>query len=558
MSFTRLAFPVLVALLLAVPVHGQLVLFAGSVQKPFQKKGAKGKKGDAGLPMCGLPDSKIAPNLCAVKYRVSTTSPECQAFFDQGLGYYYSYVWHEAARSFETAAKHDPDCAMAWWGLSRALERYGKGNQAEALKKAQALLPRCSHRENLLITARLQEKGMLPGVGDTEARRKAAVQTIDTLLALYDDDEEGWYYRAQLAGGAGLFGGQVSAVPYYKALLRLNPLHPGANHELVHFYENFKRPALGMPYADKYIESSPGIPHAWHMQAHLATRLGRWDKTTDRSTRAVELHREYQKTMKVTPGQDAQFSHHLETLMLGLTHDGRFAEARKIKQECEGHKFQHKMLWFRLHVAERAWDDALHVAEQFRKSDKLTYSYLKALVYLRNGQTERAAPEVAVLQQAYLDKRQDKSLEARLWETQGMLMCLQGQVDGGLKLLAKTVERTKDDYRHHAWGNGAYYMEWWGAGALAANRLDVAEEAFLEALAHDPGSVRGALGMQVVCERQGRTEEATRFTELAAHCWRRASPSNLAAELASLRGGDLVSTRPVSPTTPKQKIEGQR
>ena len=312
-----------------------------------------------------------------------------------------------------------------------------------------------------------------------------------------------------------------------------------------------------MPHADKYIESSPGIPHAWHMQAHLATRLGRWDKTTDRSTRAVELHRAYQKTMQVTPSQDSQFNHQLETLMLGLTHDGRFEEARKLQAECEGYKIYHKLPWFRLHLAERAWDDALKIAEQFRKSDKITYSYMAALVYLGKGDWERAAPEVAVLQQAYQDKRHDKTLEARLWETQGLLMCAQGQGDGGLKLLAKVVERTKNDYRHHAWGNGAVNMEWWGAGALLANQLDVAEEAFLEALAHDSGSVRGALGMQVVCERQGRTEEAARFAELAARCWRRANPSSLAAELAELRGRDLVSGGPVQSAPAKQKTEEQ-
>src|SRR5262249_27405276 len=158
-------------------------------------------------------------------------------------------------------------------------ERYGKSNQIEALKKAKDLLPRVSDRERLLITSRLEEKGMVAGAGDPEARKKAAIKTLDTLLALYEDDEEGWDARGQLAGGSGLFGGQVSSVPFYKSLLRINPLHPGANHELVHFYENFKRPALGWPYAEKYIESSPGIPHAFHMQAHLGMRIGRWNKT---------------------------------------------------------------------------------------------------------------------------------------------------------------------------------------------------------------------------------------------------------------------------------------
>ena len=107
---------------------------------------------------------------------------------------------------------------------------------------------------------------------------------------------------------------------------------------------------------------------------------------------------------------------------------------------------------------------------------------------------------------------------------------MQGGADGGLKLLAKIVDKTKDDFRHHAWGHGAYYMEAWGEAALKAGRLDVAEEAFLEALAHDWGSVRGALGMQVVCEREGRTEEALRFAELASRCWprRRRLPANRA------------------------------
>jgi tetratricopeptide (TPR) repeat protein len=505
-----------------------------STQKPLAE--AKPEK----LPLCGLPPAKLIPNLCLLKYRISTRSPECQAHFDQGLGYFYSYVWMEAARSFETAVKHDPDCAIAWWALSRALERYGRGNQADALKKAQELLPKASHRESLLITARLQEKGMWPGVGDAEARKKAAITTIDTLLALYDDDEEGWYYRAQLAGGSGLFGGQVSAVPYYKSLLRVNPLHPGANHELVHFYENFKRPALGWIYAENYIQSSPGLPHAFHMQAHLAMRLGRWDKTTDRSLRAIELQREYHRVMDVKPSQDWQYAHHLETLMQALTHDGRFQEARKIKEECERHKIQHKLHWHRLHLAERQWDDAIQIAEQFRKTDKVTCSYLLALVHLKKGDVERAAPEVHVLRQAYENRRTDKTLELRLWETLGLFQCLRGEVDAGLKLLAKAVERTKDDYRHHAWGQGAYYMEAWGIAALLTGKYDVAEEAFLESLAHDPGCVRAALGMQVLCERTGRSEEALRFADLAQRCWRRADPGRLQAELDALRCEDFI------------------
>ncbi len=503
--------------------------------QPCAYPGDVKRKLDNRLPLSGLAPSKIVPDLCLVRYRVSTSSPECQAFFDQGLGYFYSYVWMEAARSFETATQYDPHCALAWWGLSRALERWGRGDATRALLKAEELKAHASHREQQLIRTSMLEKGQAPDAGDGEERKKKAIATLDNMLALYDDDEEGWYFRAQLSGGAGGFGGQVSAVPLYKALLRVNPLHPGANHELVHFYENYHRPALGWVYAENYIQSSPGIPHPFHMQAHLATRLGRWDKTSDRSARAIELERAYHKLMNVKPSEDSQFAHHLEVLLLSLTHDGRFREARVIEQEGKSSGYKPWVPWFRLHLAERAWPEALQIVEQLRKTEKSKASYLAALVYLKQGQASRALPEVEVLQHAFADNKNDKNLEYWLWEAQGLYLCQTGSPDVGLKLLAKAVERSKNDYGHHAWGNGAYFMEAWGIAALQTGRAAVAEEAFLEALAHDPGSVRAALGLQVLCEEQGRSEEAERYADLARRCWARADAGCLETELAALR-----------------------
>jgi hypothetical protein len=88
------------------------------------------------MPITGLAPAKVFPNLCLLKYRVSTNSPECQTYFDQGLGFFYSYTWMEAARSFEMATKFDPNCAMAWWGLSRACESWASGAHDDAGRKA--------------------------------------------------------------------------------------------------------------------------------------------------------------------------------------------------------------------------------------------------------------------------------------------------------------------------------------------------------------------------------------------------------------------------------------
>src|SRR4051812_20547508 len=106
------------------PVSGILVaaLLVGGILPPRTTKPVK-------MPMTDLPPAILVRDLCSVKYRITTDSPQCQAYFDQGLGYFYSYVWMEAARSFETATKHDPNCAMSWWGLSRSMERWGKSKQ---------------------------------------------------------------------------------------------------------------------------------------------------------------------------------------------------------------------------------------------------------------------------------------------------------------------------------------------------------------------------------------------------------------------------------------------
>ncbi len=496
------------------------------------------------LPLTGLSPARLVADLCVYHYPVSTRSPECQAFCDQGFGYFYSYVWMEAARCFETALGYDPDCAYAWLGLHRALEKWGKAARPAAgpflaaagsawqprlpdrfakapadyaLDAARRLMPKANHREQLLIQARLQEKGMWPGVGPDE-RKKKAQASLDELVTLYEDDEEGWFWRAQIADGPN------AAAPIYKALLRLDPLHPGANHELVHFFENVRRPALGWPYAEGYMKSSPGVPHAFHMQAHLAMRVGKWQHTTDWSWRAIELERAYHKFLDVKPADDFQFSHHLETLTRALVHDGRFAEAKQIKAEAQGYGYHYRPEWFRMAVTEKDWAEAQKVVDFYRKSDKPAAAYHAAVVALEQGDTSRAAAEVDVLRQAVQSKKGNRAQELRLWEVQGRLMCQTGQGEAGVKLLRRAVEKTKDDYSHHSWGGGAYYMEVWGVAALEAGLAAEADEAFQEALAHDAGSVRGALGMWALCARLGRAEEAERYLKVARRCWAKADP----------------------------------
>src|SRR6266481_6200847 len=63
----------------------------------------------------------IMTGLGSLHHPVSTTKPEAQRFFDQGLSLVFAFNHDEAVRSFKRAAELDPQMAMAWWGVALAL-----------------------------------------------------------------------------------------------------------------------------------------------------------------------------------------------------------------------------------------------------------------------------------------------------------------------------------------------------------------------------------------------------------------------------------------------------
>lgn len=63
----------------------------------------------------------LLPDLGTHRRMVTTTSPEAQKFFDQGLALTYGFNHDEAARSYARAAEIDPLCAMCFWGVAYTL-----------------------------------------------------------------------------------------------------------------------------------------------------------------------------------------------------------------------------------------------------------------------------------------------------------------------------------------------------------------------------------------------------------------------------------------------------
>jgi len=122
--------------------------------------------------------------------RVTTSSPGAQKYYDQGLAYLHSYVWIEAARSFNQALRLDPKMAMAYVGLSRTYSGLTDPKAArEALQKAQALAVSVEEWERHRIQLRAQQLEAIDDI-DNKARLEAYLKAIDTELAQRPNDIE--------------------------------------------------------------------------------------------------------------------------------------------------------------------------------------------------------------------------------------------------------------------------------------------------------------------------------------------------------------------------------
>ena len=111
------------------------------------------------IAIAGLGNSSIA---------ITTSGPEAQRWFNQGLNELHDFWDYESARAFEQSIRVDPNCAMCYWGLYKAEAFRGEndGYAAAALKQAEKLAKHATPAEKLYIQAAKEEEK------ETEAEAK--------------------------------------------------------------------------------------------------------------------------------------------------------------------------------------------------------------------------------------------------------------------------------------------------------------------------------------------------------------------------------------------------
>ena len=278
---------------------------------------------------------------------VSTSNPEAQEFFDQGLRLIYDFNHDEAARSFQRAAELDPKLAMAYWGIAEAVgpnyndpaseNRFKEAH--EAIQKAVDLSANASPAEQAYIQAMAKRFPADPKA-DLKKSAENYHDAMREVAKKYPDDLDAATLFAESGMNLHPWGlwhvdgtpeaGTEEIVVTLESVIRRDPNHLGAIHYYIHATEASPNPQRALAYADKLAAMAPNAGHIVHMPAHVYIRTGDYEAAVKTNEEAAAVDRAY---IKATGAQGIYpmmyYSHNLHFIAMCASMNGNYAEAKK-------------------------------------------------------------------------------------------------------------------------------------------------------------------------------------------------------------------------------------
>ncbi len=246
---------------------------------------------------------------------VSTTKPEAQKFFDQGLSFVYAFNHDGAIRSFTRAAKLDPQMAMAYWGIALALgpninldvDPDREKAAYEATQRALSLAAMVPENERAYIEA-LSRRYSIDPKADLKKLAVDYKNAMGELVKRYPDDLDAATLYAESAMNLRPWKfwssdgkpaeGTEEIVATLESVLRRDPNHIGAIHYYIHAVEASSYPERALAYAPKLPSLAPDAGHLVHMPAHI------YERTGDYQSAALSKHlRAYRRLPVGSPQQ---------------------------------------------------------------------------------------------------------------------------------------------------------------------------------------------------------------------------------------------------------------
>lgn len=528
--------------------------------------GAEGENMIIGMLLAGLlaqnpkVEIPLAKGLGSYSRKVATASPRAQKYFDQGLAYLYGFNLGASLRSFREAARLDPHCAMAYWGMAMACgpninDPSVDPDRAkiawEAIKNIHAPDMLVAPRDRPLLAAldarfvenQPDDRGPLDRAYADKMRDAWNANPKDTDAgALYAEalmDLRPWH----LWNHDGTMAPDTDKVlAALEAVLRLNPNHPMGCHLYIHALEASPHPEKAIAAADRLRDMEPGLGHMVHMPSHIDVRTGRWQEAIVANRKAVAVDNAFLAKNPAPGFYLVYMAHNRHMLAYACMMRGRSQEAIKAVRDANGlvpKELLESMAPLmdgyvampnEVLVRFGKWEEILKLPSLGPKFPITEASRLAArgVAYAALLQPDKAREEQRLFREAVkavpADAMVGNSPAATVLEIEehlldGEISYREGAIDAGIAELRKAVE-AEDRLNYDEPPNWLIpTRHTLGAALVDAKRYAEGLEVYREDLRRLPNNGWSLYGMARALRGLGRTQEAVKFQQRFDKVW---------------------------------------
>lgn len=504
--------------------------------------------------MCAPGASRVSPSLPAkllqgqgseyIHFPITTSNPEAQKFFTQGVAQMHSFWAVEAERSFLQAAALDPKSPMPWWGVAMVamgdfrprfqLQTYTNLRNNEAFDRVEAAARKAQELAESGSIADAEKMYIAAIVARRDIRSKdpdaAYIQGLRAIVAKYPKDVEAKSYLAlHLMRGFELpehkpREGSMEAAQLLREMMADFPDHPGVHHYVIHGFEGSTFAKDAWHSCQRYAELVPNIPHALHMPGHIYAQTARWTDAVKSFSDAADNELKWIKADSLySTGHHGHNVHFLSTSysFQGKTSEAieaarsllAFGENPREKAAIDNNRTAYRQGWFallRALVQNERWDEILDgqsLPQYDKPRERAWRHWAVGVAQAAKGNADGARKALESMDDA-IDSYQElvkqaapAELRVARQELFGHTLAARGKVDEAIEKLQVAAKRE----RTLIYSEPPFYPrpvnEALGKLAAAHGRTDLAVRAFREALEQYPSSFMATKGLEGLDKR---------------------------------------------------------
>jgi hypothetical protein len=405
----------------------------------------------------------------------TSCNDSAQKWISRGAALLHSFGYEEARVAFNEAAKADPTCGMAYWGVARTWyhpiwappspDELRQGT--EAVNRAWASGAKTERERDYINALAVFYKGWQ--TADHASRAKAYEQALAKVCERHPDDDEATIFHALQLVAIGYldptdktYAWQKKGGEILNQLLPRHGNHPGVAHYIIHSVDYPSIAELGLNAARSYAKIAPDSPHALHMPSHIFTRLGLWNDSIASNITSAKSAVAQARRLRGGGGAFDQL-HAMDYLVYAYLQQAQDKSAQEVLAEmaaiteldenqfAAAYAFAASPARWALERHDWKAAAALEVKpawfpwNRFRNAEALVH-YAKAIGAARRGDAaaaRRSAEELATIRRvlpASRDYDWSGSINAQ-WEAATALISLaEGKKDEGLRLLRTAAE----------------------------------------------------------------------------------------------------------------------